>query len=70
MFSSDKKIAIVVGAPLRAANRLYNCAVVITGGKIIGAVPKIHLPNYNEFYERDGLQKEAGVNPDAGLILV
>ncbi len=44
---------IVVGAPLQAANgRRYNAAVVIHHGQVLGAVPKIHLPNYGEFYER------------------
>src|ERR687893_2464365 len=42
----------VVGAPLMAGGRLYNCAVVISDGEILGVVPKIHLPNYREFYER------------------
>lgn len=44
--------AIIVGAPLEYNNRLYNCAVVIAGGKIVGVIPKIHIPNYNEFYEK------------------
>ncbi|HTW52643.1 MAG TPA: NAD(+) synthase [Stellaceae bacterium] len=43
---------IVVGAPLRWRGRLYNCAVVIHRGRLLGAVPKIYLPNYREFYER------------------
>src|SRR3712207_1577141 len=42
----------VVGAPLADAGRLYNCAVVIAQGEILGVVPKIFLPNYREFYER------------------
>lgn len=42
---------IVVGAPLRNENRLYNCAVVIHRGEILGVVPKSHLPTYREFYE-------------------
>ena len=41
----------IVGAPLRAAGRLYNCAVVIHRGAILGVVPKMYLPNYREFYE-------------------
>ncbi|MCC6204974.1 MAG: NAD(+) synthase [Hyphomicrobiales bacterium] len=44
--------ALVVGAPLRRDGRLYNAAVVIHRGKILGAVPKSYLPNYREFYER------------------
>jgi NAD+ synthase (glutamine-hydrolysing) len=43
---------IVVGAPLLAAQRLFNCAVVIHGGQVLGAVPKSYLPNYREFYEK------------------
>ncbi|MBW8783555.1 MAG: NAD(+) synthase [Novosphingobium sp.] len=42
----------VVGAPLRRNGRLYNCAVVIHGGRVVGVVPKTHLPNYREFYEK------------------
>ena len=42
---------VIVGAPLRVANRLYNCAVVVTPEGIAGVVPKTHIPNYNEFYE-------------------
>lgn len=41
----------VVGCPLRVRGELYNCAVIIKGGEILGAVPKKFLPNYNEFYE-------------------
>ncbi|WP_404434433.1 NAD(+) synthase [Microbacterium lacus] len=43
---------LVVGAPLRHRNRLYNCAVVIHRGELLGAVPKSYLPTYREFYER------------------
>ena len=40
-----------VGCPLRFRGGLYNCAVIIKDGKILGVVPKKFLPNYNEFYE-------------------
>ncbi|WP_134767609.1 NAD(+) synthase [Nocardioides sp. 1609] len=43
---------IVVGAPLRHAGRVYNCALVIKDGELLGVAPKAHLPNYREFYER------------------
>ncbi|MEY8566952.1 NAD(+) synthase [Corynebacteriaceae bacterium 7-707] len=43
---------LVVGAPLAHGNRLYNCAVVIHRGRILGVIPKAHLPNYREFHER------------------
>ena len=50
--STDLLPVLVVGAPLVKGNRLYNCAVVIHRGEILGIAPKAHLPNYREFYER------------------
>ena len=50
-YSKDKMIVIIVGAPIKYENKLYNCAVVINNGKILGIVPKTYIPNYNEFYE-------------------
>ena len=43
---------LVIGAPLRHAGRLYNCAAVIAGGRLLGVVPKSYLPNYREYYEK------------------
>lgn len=43
---------IVVGAPLRHDGRLYNCALIISGGRLLGVVPKTYLPNYREYYEK------------------
>ena len=43
---------VVVGAPLRNASRLYNCAVVIHRGRVLGVAPKSVLPTYREFYEK------------------
>jgi len=42
---------LVVGAPLRRDSRIYNCAVVVHRGRILGVVPKTYLPTYREFYE-------------------
>ncbi|MCC4909154.1 NAD(+) synthase [Microbacterium sp. cx-59] len=50
--SVDLLPVIVVGAPLRHGNRLFNCAVVIHRGELLGVVPKSALPTYREFYER------------------
>lgn len=50
--SADLNPVLVVGAPLRRADKLYNCAVVIAGGQILGVIPKSFLPNYREFYEK------------------
>lgn len=43
---------LLVGAPLQRDGVLYNCALAIKGGAILGAVPKCYLPNYREFYEK------------------
>ncbi|MDO5134902.1 MAG: NAD(+) synthase [Eubacteriales bacterium] len=43
---------IFVGLPLRHCGKLYNTAAVLNHGRILGFVPKTHLPNYNEFYEK------------------
>jgi NAD+ synthase (glutamine-hydrolysing) len=45
-------LIVVVGAPLLIDQRLYNCGVVLSRGRIAGVVPKTYLPNYREFYER------------------
>jgi NAD+ synthase (glutamine-hydrolysing) len=42
---------IIAGAPLRHRDRLFNTAVAIHRGRVLGVVPKVHLPNYREFYE-------------------
>ena len=51
---------LLVGAPLRHAGRVYNAALVIHGGRLLGVVPKQHLPNYREFYERRYFASGAG----------
>ena len=43
---------IIAGAPLRFEGKLFNCAVVIYHGRLLGVVPKSYLPNYREFYEK------------------
>ena len=53
--------AFAVGAPLQYDGRLYNCAVVIHDGKVLGVVPKTFLPNYREFYERRWFTSGAGM---------
>ena len=46
------EVVTAVGMPLRVNNKLYNCAVIIQKGTVLGVVPKTHLPNYGEFYEK------------------
>ncbi|HUL46675.1 MAG TPA: NAD(+) synthase [Steroidobacteraceae bacterium] len=43
---------LIVGAPLRSEGRLFNCALVMCKGTLLGVVPKTYLPNYREFYEK------------------
>jgi NAD+ synthase (glutamine-hydrolysing) len=50
--SETMQPVLVVGAPLRADQGLFNCAVVIHRGRILGAAPKSYLPEYREFYEK------------------
>lgn len=50
--SVDLLPVLVVGAPLARGTRVYNCAVVIHRGEVLGVTPKSYLPNYREFYER------------------
>ena len=62
--SADLLPVIIVGAPLRHQARLFNTGVVIHRGRVLGVVPKIHLPNYREFYERRQFASGRGI---AGL---
>ena len=49
--TSKTDVVTVIGAPLRNGGKLFNCAVVIYKGEILGVVPKENIPNYGEFYE-------------------
>lgn len=50
-FSQNVDSVFCVGCPIAIDSNLYNCAAVIFHGKILGIVPKTHIPNYSEFYE-------------------
>ena len=52
----------VIGAPLRRNGRLYNCAITISRGRILGVVPKSFLPNYSEYYEKRWFVSGIGLN--------
>ncbi|OSC41654.1 NAD(+) synthase [Mycobacterium decipiens] len=58
--SVDLLPVVVVGAPLRYRHRIYNAAVVIHRGTVLGVVPKSYLPTYREFYERRQMAPGAG----------
>ncbi len=59
--SAALKPVLLVGAALRRGGRLYNCAVVIARGRILGVVPKTFLPNYREYYEKRWFASGAGL---------
>jgi NAD+ synthase (glutamine-hydrolysing) len=59
--SRDLAPVLIVGAPLQHNGALYNCAVVIARGRILGVTPKSFLPNYREFYENRWFAPGAGV---------
>ncbi|MGP1274776.1 MAG: NAD(+) synthase [Caulobacterales bacterium] len=50
--SAELMPVIVAGAAVRVDHQLYNCALIIHRGRLLGIVPKTYLPNYREFYEK------------------
>ena len=62
-FTRKLDTILVVGAPVLVNNLLYNCAVVIQRGQILGIVPKTYLPNYGEFYEKRWFASAQDLNP-------
>ena len=59
--SNRLRPVLAVGAPLRRNGRLYNCAVVIAQGRVLGVIPKSFLPNYREYYEKRWFAPGAGI---------
>lgn len=59
--SAELNPVLVVGAPLAHNGRLYNCAIAIARGRVLGVTPKSFLPNYREFYENRWFAPGAGV---------
>lgn len=53
VLEETKKLDIIsiLGMPIKQNNQLFNCAIVISKGEILGAIPKTYIPNYREFYE-------------------
>jgi NAD+ synthase (glutamine-hydrolysing) len=62
--SGELGIIIIAGAPLECENKLYNCAVVFSGGEVSGIIPKTYLCNYNEFYEKRWFSSAFDLNND------
>ena len=62
-FTRKLDIISILGLPVRIGSLLYNCAVVIQSGTILGVVPKTYLPNYDEFYEKRWFASAADLMP-------
>lgn len=62
--TKDKKLLVFVGVPVRLGGVLYNCAAALNGGRVLAFIPKTHLPNYAEFYEKRNFQPYAGENTE------
>ena len=60
--TKDSNILVFVGVPYKTDGVLYNCAAVVNGGKVLALIPKRHLPNYAEFYEKRNFQPYKGEN--------
>ena len=68
--TENKSMLVVVGCPIVIKQKLYNCAVVISDGSILGIVPKTHLPNYSEFYELRHFTSGEGLGEEFGYVNV
>jgi NAD+ synthase (glutamine-hydrolysing) len=49
--STGNSMVVIVGMPLVVEQKIFNCAVAVNSGRILGAIPKMFLPAYKEFYE-------------------
>lgn len=58
--SKSLPLLAAVGLPVAVEGKLYNCAAVFSQGKLLGLVPKLHIPNYSEFYEQRHFTSGAG----------
>ena len=61
-------VIAVVGAPVRSGDALYNCAVVLGSGSVLGVVPKTYLPNYREYYEKRWFAPAASRSEDTVVL--
>jgi NAD+ synthase (glutamine-hydrolysing) len=62
-FTRKLDVIIIVGCPVVINSLLYNCAVMVQHGQILGIVPKTYLPNYGEFYEKRWFASAQDLNP-------
>lgn len=61
-------VIAVIGAPVRNGDALFNCAVVLGSGSVLGVVPKTYLPNYREYYEKRWFAPAASRSEDTVVL--
>ena len=65
--TAELDMLIALGLPVRHLDKLYNCAALIHRGRLLALVPKTHLPNYGEFYEKRWFTSGEGVRDYAKI---
>ena len=63
-------VVAVVGLPVRLGCRMFNCAAVLSGGKVHGLVPKTYIPNYHEFYEKRWFSSGEDLHENQALLQI
>ena len=66
--ADEAGLVAVIGAPVRSGDALFNCAVVLGSGSVLGVVPKTYLPNYREYYEKRWFAPAASRSEDTVLL--
>ena len=66
--AGEAGVVAVIGAPVRNGDALYNCAVVLGSGVVLGVVPKTYLPNYREYYEKRWFAPAASRSEDSVVL--
>ncbi|MFI3248044.1 MAG: NAD(+) synthase [Rikenellaceae bacterium] len=61
------EIVAIVGVPIKHRSVLYNCAVAFSKGEVLSIVPKLHIPNYSEFYESRWFASGEDIDPTATI---
>jgi NAD+ synthase (glutamine-hydrolysing) len=62
--TANNTMVVILGMPVAVEQKIYNCAVVINAGRILGVVPKTYLPTYKEFYDERWFESGGNVHSD------
>lgn len=68
-YTEHKYPVVIVGLPVRYRGKLYNCAAVLANGQCLGLIPKVHLPNGGEFYEKRQFTSAKQLPGDAAVMV-